>query len=107
MTRSPSASTSLWRALTAESADRKSAARSRLPSSLMSFLPSAARFSAETLDHPAQARRERVDLAFGVVEGERGPRGGGNPEPVHHRHRAMVAGAHGDAVEVQERADVV
>src|SRR5204863_509628 len=42
-----------------------------------------------------------------VVKRERSAGGGGDVEKLHHRLRAMVAGADGDALLVEYRADVV
>ena len=51
--------------------------------------------------------RERVELLAGVEAGERGAGGGRDAEALHHRLRAVVPGAHGDALAVEDRADVV
>src|SRR5208283_6226325 len=50
---------------------------------------------------------EPIDLLERVVERERGASGGGNFEELHHRHGAMVAGPNGDAVLVENGAEIV
>ena len=45
---------------------------------------------------PSDAAGEGVELVARVEAGERGARRGRDPEAVHHRLRAVVAGAHGD-----------
>ena len=67
MTRSPSASTSALARLVCRSRQTEIRWRAR-GSGRRSCSSPAARPSAEALDHPAQARGQRVDLAFGVVE---------------------------------------
>src|SRR5580698_7394380 len=52
-------------------------------------------------------RGEPVDLLEGVVEGERSVRGGRYLEEFHHRHGAVMAGADGDAILVEDRAEIV
>ncbi len=48
-----------------------------------------------------------VDFLEGVVEGERGARGGRQLEEFHHRHGAVMAGADRDAVLVENGAEIV
>src|SRR3546814_5031776 len=50
---------------------------------------------------------EHVDLPTGVVEAHRRPRRGRHAEPLHQRLRAVVADADGDALAVDDGADVV
>ena len=50
---------------------------------------------------------KQVDLGRRVVEIEAGPRAGGDAEPVVQRLRAVVAGADGDALLVEQLGDVV
>src|SRR3546814_6449573 len=47
------------------------------------------------------------DLPTGVVEAHRRPRRGRHAEPLHQRLRAVVADADGDALAVDDGADVV
>src|ERR1700733_13482547 len=48
-----------------------------------------------------------VDLLEGVIEGERGARGGRHLEEFHHGHGAVMAGADGDAALVEDGAEIV
>ncbi len=52
-------------------------------------------------------RSQRVEIRFGVVGSQRGAGGGGNSEAFHGGLRAMVPGADGDAVHVEQSADVM
>src|SRR6202050_3161699 len=63
--------------------------------------------SSEDLLHFAEAGDQRVDSLFGVVESDRGARGGGYAEPLQHRLRAVMPGAHGDALAVEDGAHIV
>src|SRR3546814_11310022 len=50
---------------------------------------------------------EHVDLPTGVVEAHRRPRRGRHAEPLHQRLRAVVADADGDALALDDGAEVV
>ena len=50
---------------------------------------------------------ERVDLLRQGIQGERGACGARDAEPSHQRLRAMMPGAHGDALAVQQGGDVM
>src|SRR5271163_3268284 len=50
---------------------------------------------------------EPVDLIEGVVEGEGGAGGGRYLEELHHRHGAVMSGSNGDAVPVEDGAEIV
>src|SRR6478736_9170518 len=63
--------------------------------------------SGEDLADPLDATRQSINFFPGVVEAERGARGGGNAEAQHHRLCAVVPGADGDAFLIEDRADVV
>src|SRR5437763_378748 len=54
-----------------------------------------------------EAGNERVDFAESVVEGERSAGGGGYVEEIHHGLGAVMAGADGNALAVEQRADIV
>ena len=54
-----------------------------------------------------ERRDQAVELVARVVEGQRGPRRGRNAEAIHHRLRAVMTDAHGDAFAIEDRADVV
>src|SRR3972149_12289425 len=69
---------------------------------LHSFTP-----SPEDLLHAADARYQRVDFRHGVIERERRTRRRRNPEALHHRLRAVVAGADRHTLLIEQRADVV
>jgi hypothetical protein len=61
-------------------------------------------------EHPPRALDrggEPVDLVERVVERERGARSRRHPKELHHRHRAVMAGADRDAVLVEDRAEIV
>ena len=67
------------------------------------------RFDAQpnSVAHGAERVDERVDVVLVVVEVERGPRGRRHAEAAHQRLGAVVAGAHADAVLVEDLGDVV
>src|SRR6476659_8193982 len=50
---------------------------------------------------------QRVDIRLIAIEPEARPRGGGHAERVHQRLRAVVAGADGDVLFVEDGAEVV
>ena len=66
-----------------------------------------ARRSREDLAHGGEAVDQRVDVLPRVVERERRARGRRHAQRLEQRLRAVVAGADGDAVPVEDRADVV
>src|SRR5208282_6166362 len=57
--------------------------------------------------HVLQARRQGVNLLLGVVKGQGGSHRGGHAEALHHRLRAVMAGAHSDAFLIQYGADIM
>src|SRR6266496_6849966 len=62
---------------------------------------------AEQLAHFREAFEQRVHVLEGVVEPEGCAHAGRYAEMVHHRHRAVVARAHGDALLVEHGAHFV
>ena len=64
-------------------------------------------FLREDLDHFLNRARQHVNFFFRVVESKRRARGGRNIESLHHRLRAVMTGANGNAFLIQNRADVV
>ena len=64
--------------------------------------------SAEHLARVARAPRPAASISVArVVERERSARRCGHAEELHHRHRAVMSGAHRDAFGVENRAEVV
>src|SRR5438105_11318577 len=61
----------------------------------------------EQLAHLREAFEQHVHILARVVEPEGGPHAGGDAEMVHHRHRAVMTRAHGDALLVEHRANLV
>ena len=62
---------------------------------------------ANTAPHAVQAVDQAVDLLARGVHGERGAAARGDAEPAHQRLRAVVAGAHADALAAEDLGDVV
>ena len=62
---------------------------------------------AEDALHAAQAGRQAVDVVAAAVDVEGGAAGGRLAEPLVERLRAVVAGADGDRLAVEERGHVV
>ena len=50
---------------------------------------------------------QAIDLLARVVDREARPSGRRDPEPLHENLGAMVAGAHGDRVAIEDLGDVV
>src|SRR6476619_5978351 len=76
-------------------------------SSVMWRLPGGRGSLAEQPPYLRQGGDERVDLLVGVVEGDRRAAGGRHTEVLHQRMRTVVAGAHGDSLQVEKRGEVV
>ena len=63
--------------------------------------------SCEQAAHGLQRGRQRVDVVVVVVQRQRGPRRRRHAEPIHQRLAAMVAGADGHALAIENRPHVV
>ena len=61
----------------------------------------------ENLFDAVQPGGKRVDFRWHRVQSEGGARGAGHAEAAHQRFRAMMPGAHGDTLAVQQGCDVM
>ncbi len=65
------------------------------------------KFSSKNFNHFLNSLRQLVDFFARVVKSERRPRRRGNVEELHHGLGTVMSGADGDALLVEDRADVV